>query len=249
MDKKFDQTTFEAKAEDAPASVPTFPSEPFACPACGQLLAPTCRVCVACKHTIDPAEFARPRAVVLPTQYEPRPEARPAPVRYPWRSFFVFFGILFLVALIFEARLGEQNAQLAMAAAQILAGIWVLFDALRQRVPRPLRWAIGSMLLPVVFFPWYWARRTKPRSPVPAIEAEVGPVTRFLLFAVLAFVLARLILYVAKGPPAARPSAPSFKEHNTSGGSVARFDEFRRSYERWAQAHAETSAPSDASQT
>ena len=254
----------DTRSEDSPASVAEFPSEPFPCPACGQLLAPTCRVCVACKHAIDLAEIARPPATALPAEHAPRPEPKPAPVRYPWRFFFVFIGISFLLALIFEALWGEQKAQLAMGGAQTLAGVWVFFDAVRQRAPRPLRWAFGSMLLPVVFFPWYWARRTRPQSPVPLLESEVGPVTRILIFALLAFFLASLILYIAKGPsPATAPASPP-KEHHGSGGSVARLDHLRR----WdggrqrqipgrgpqlllaaASTHAETSAPSDASQT
>ena len=58
--------TREAETVDSPASVAEFPSEPFQCPACGQLLAPACRVCVACKRTIDPAEIARPREGASP---------------------------------------------------------------------------------------------------------------------------------------------------------------------------------------
>ena len=58
-----------------------FPAEPFPCPACGQLLAPSCRVCVACKHAIDPAEIRKPR--VLPVVGEPA-RRQPEPVRFPW---------------------------------------------------------------------------------------------------------------------------------------------------------------------
>ena len=44
-----------------------FPSEPFPCPACGQMLGPSCRVCVACKQPLNPAEIKRPeqRAMLI----------------------------------------------------------------------------------------------------------------------------------------------------------------------------------------
>src|SRR5208282_1890306 len=72
----------EAETMDSPASVAEFPSEPFQCPACGQLLAPACRVCVACKHIINPAEIGRPHEVVSPAAPAPGSEPRPEPVRY-----------------------------------------------------------------------------------------------------------------------------------------------------------------------
>ena len=100
----------EAETVDSPASVAEFPSEPFQCPACGQLLAPSCRVCVACKHTIDPAEIARPREVALPVARAASTEPKAEPVRYPWRIFFAVLGISFLLALISEGLWGEQKA-------------------------------------------------------------------------------------------------------------------------------------------
>ena len=40
----------ESVATENHLSVERFPTEPFPCPSCGQLLAPSCRVCVACKE-------------------------------------------------------------------------------------------------------------------------------------------------------------------------------------------------------
>ena len=254
----------EGEAVDTPASVAEFPSEPFQCPACGQLLAPACRVCVACKHTINPAEIARPQEGALAATSGPGTEPRPEPVRYPWRIFFAVLGISFLLALVFEGLWGEQKAQLAMLGAQTLAGVWVFFDALRQRIPRPLRWAVGSMVLPIIIFPWYLARRRMLQSPVPFVEAEVGPVTRILLFALLIFILVSLIFYIVQGPPPAlAPTAPP-KEHKSGGSSQTRINNLRLWEEggrrrrrgegsrllpgAWS-AQAETSAPSDARQT
>jgi hypothetical protein len=254
----------EAETVDSPASVAEFPSEPFQCPACGQLLAPACRVCVACKHPINPAEIGRPQEVALPAAHAPSTEPGLEPVRYPWRIFFAVLGISLFLALLLEGFVGEQKAQLAMGGAQTLAGVWVFFDALRQRIPRPLRWGVGSMLLPVVIFPWYLARRRKLQSPVPFVEAEVGPVTRFLLFALLVFFLASLIFYLVQGPPPAlTPTSPP-KEHKSSGNSQVTINNLRPWKEGGRQrrpgegslpfagasrAQAETSAPSDARQT
>jgi hypothetical protein len=143
-------------------------------------------------------------------------------VRYPWRIFIVVLGIGIILGQIFLALLGEQKGLLVFQAVPILVGLWVFFDALRQRVPKPLRWAVGSMLFLIVFFPWYLARRKKPRSQVRFVEAEAGPVTRFLLFALLIFFLVSLIFYIVKGPPPAIFPTPPTKEHKSSGGSVAR---------------------------
>ncbi|MGA2983056.1 MAG: hypothetical protein ABSG32_04545 [Terriglobia bacterium] len=254
----------EAATADSPAAVPEFPSEPFQCPACGQLLAPACRVCVACKHTINPAEIARPQEVVLPAAHPPNTDPRLEPVRYPWRIFFVVLGLSFFLALIFEGLWGEQKAQLAMGGAQTLAGVWVFFDARRQGIPRPLRWGVGSMFLPVVIFPWYLARRRKPQSTVPFVEAQVGPVTRFLLFALLIFILASLIFYIVQGPLPATTPTPAPKLQKSGGNSQPRITTLHpwkeggqqrcpgkgsRPMLRASSAQAETSAPSDARQT
>jgi len=226
----------EAAIVDSTASVAEFPSEPFPCPACGQLLAPSCRVCVACKHPINPAEIARPREVVLPAARPSSSEARPVPIRYPWPIFFIVLGFAFLLGLLYSAAvssglLKENQAELALQGAPILVGVWVFFDALRRRIPRPLRWAVGTMLLLILIFPWYLARRRTPQSSVPFVEAEVGPVARFLLFVLLFFFLASLIFYIVKGPPpgAVPPSRPRIERtggstaSRASGGSPAEF--------------------------
>ncbi|HTS70683.1 MAG TPA: hypothetical protein VMO17_16990 [Terriglobia bacterium] len=254
----------EAQPGASPAAVAEFPSEPFPCPACGQMLAPSCRVCVACKHAIDPAEIAPLQEAALPAVPLPAPGPRPQPVRFPWRLLLAYIGVSFLLAIIFEGTLGEQKAQLAMGGVQTLAGVWVFLDALRHRVPRPLRWAVGSMVLPVVIFPWYLARRRKLESPVPFVEAEVGPVTRFLLFALLVFFLVSVVFYLIQNPPPAHGPAPAPREHKSVDASKGRITslrswkgDFRLIRERqngrlgagaW-RLQAETSAPSDARQT
>jgi hypothetical protein len=56
------------------------------------------------------------------------------------------------------------------------------------------------MLLPVIIFPWYLARRRVPQSACPFVEREVGPIIRFLFFALAAFFLLSAIFYVLHGP-------------------------------------------------
>jgi hypothetical protein len=259
----------ETAAADSSASVAEFPSEPFQCPACGQLLAPACRVCVACKHIIDPAEIGRTLEVVSPAASAPSAEPRPQRVPYPWRIFFAVLGIALLLGLLYSTAISfgllkENQAELGLRSAPIFAGGWVFFDALRRRIPRPLRWAVGTMLLLIVVFPWYLARRKAPQATVPFIEAEVGPVTRILLIAVLLFFLISLIFYIVQGPQPGSSPTPPLKFEKSGNGSHARMTYFRP----WREAgdgrtsdassnprrgirgaQAEISAPSDAWQT
>ena len=238
------------------ASAAKFPSEPFPCPACGQMLAPTCRVCVACKHTIDPAEVALPKEAALPAAPAPTTESRPEPVRFSWPIFFAVLGISCLLVFIFQGFWkDQQQVVLAMGGVQSLAGVWVFFDALRLRVPRPLRWAVGSMLLPLVIFPWYLARRRTPQSAVPFLEAVWA--IRLVLVALLLFLLANLIFYLVQGPPPAKSPAPPSKERNSGQSSKPRIANLQPAkmrsrsggQRRVSGIQVETSAPSDAWQT
>jgi len=227
LKEKAGSTSPEAETVGSPAPAVEFPTEPFQCPACGQLLAPACRVCVACKHPIDPAQIARPQAVALAAAHAPSTEPRPEPVRFSWPIFFAVLGVSFFLGLIYSAAIykglvKEEQAQLTLHAAPILAGIWVFFDALRRRIPRPLRWAVGTMLLLIVVLPWYLARRGTPQSPVPFIEREVGPVTRFVLFALLVFFLVSLIYYIVQGPGPATAPASQPKLQKTGGSTPSR---------------------------
>jgi len=183
--------------------------EPFPCPACGQMLAASCRRCVACGHIIDPAELARLAAPRAAAAYASRPEQAPSmPVRYPWSLFFAVLGISFLLAMVLERFLGEQKAQLAMGGIQTLAGIWVYFDALGRGIPRPLRWGAGTILLPIFIFPWYLGRRSQPQSPVPFVESEAGRFSRFLLLTLMVFFLLGAIVYEVQGPRGHGKDAP-----------------------------------------
>jgi len=189
-----------AVTADTSAPPAESPTEPFPCPACGQMLGASCRVCVACRHAIDPAEIAKPQDVATTATPAQAEAAKPAPVRFPWRIFFAVLVISVLLAQVFIELWGLEKAQLAMGGVQTLAGIWVSFDALSRRIPCPWRWGVGSMLLPVIIFPWYLARRRVPASACPFVERQVGPITRFVFLALAIFLLLGAIVYLLHGP-------------------------------------------------
>jgi hypothetical protein len=160
-----------------------FPAEPFGCPTCGQLLAPSCRVCVACKHPIDLAEVRKP--IVLPVVDEPvRREIQP--VRFSWRIFLIVFAIWVVGATLVQRFMDPLKGQFVLGGVQILTSFWVLYDVLEKRLPKPIRWGLGTLLLWPIIFPWYLARRRLPKQPCPFVEARVRPVTRAVLLILLA---------------------------------------------------------------
>ena len=179
----------ESEATENHPSDEQFPAEPFPCPACGQLLAPSCRVCVACKHAIDAAEIRKPR--VLPVVGEPaRRELEP--VRFSWRIFLIVFAIWVVGASLVQRYMEPLKGQLVLGGVQILSSFWVLYDALEKRLPNPIRWGFGTLLLWPIIFPWYLARRMRPRQPCPFVEARVSRTTLavlFILFAILFYLI------------------------------------------------------------
>jgi hypothetical protein len=177
-----------------------FPEEPFACPACGQMLAASCRVCVACKSPINPADIRRiqPAGQAIASS---APEPAIERVRFPWPTFFFFLGGVWLAAMAGVQFLGLSRSQLLVGIAQFVSSLWVIYDAHQRRIPRPLRWGLGSLLLWIVIFPWYLSRRQRPRASCPFVEAEAGPYTRILLIILAAVFLAALVLTARYGPP------------------------------------------------
>lgn len=165
------------------------PAEPFPCPACGQLLAPSCRVCVACKHVIDPAEIPKPRVL----QGVPLPPPRELePARFSWRIFMIVLTVWVVSATLVQHYMDPLKGEMALGGAQILCSFWVLYDAMGKRLPKPHRWGIGTLFLWLLIFPWYLARRQQPQRPCPFVEGPVGPASRaalFVLMAVLLFLL------------------------------------------------------------
>jgi hypothetical protein len=179
----------ESEATENRPSEEQLPTEPFPCPACGQLLAASCQVCVACKHAIDPAEIRKP-GVLLAVAKPARRELEP--VRFSWRTFLIIFSIWVVGATLVQRVMPPLEAQLVLGGVQILCSLWVLFDALEKRLPRPLRWGMGTLLLWPIIFPWYLARRNRPAQPCPFVEARVRPAVAgvlFILLAVLVYVI------------------------------------------------------------
>ncbi len=159
-----------------------FPAEPFPCPACGQLLAPSCRVCVACKHPIDPTEIHKPRIL----QVVGEPARTLAAVRFPWRLFLLFFWALMVAGIVSGLLIGPSKTQLMVEALQLLSAIWVSFDAYAKRVPKPLRWGLASMFPTwLIILPWYLVRRRRPEAPCPFVEGYVSPARRVMLLVVV----------------------------------------------------------------
>ncbi len=179
---------------------PDISEEPFACPACGQMLAPTIRVCVVCKQPIDPAQIKRPALEPPPVEVHPSPVVPRA--RFSWPIFLSVLVVWLLAAAISQRLLGYMKSQLALGSAVVLSSIWVFLDAERKAVPKPLRWGIGSLLLWILVFPWYLARRRSPQAACPFVEGEVGPITRALFFILVTFFLLGAILIIVKGPSA-----------------------------------------------
>ena len=206
-----DATKQEAATVESPASTAAFPSEPFPCPACGQLLGPECRVCVSCKKPINPDEIRRHPTVELTAAHPITSQVPRETVRYPWRILLAVLGAGAMLSILALLLLGDKNGPMAIQALPILAGSWVFFDAFRRRIPRPLRWSMGTMLLLAVIFPWYLARRNKPEASVPFVEAETGRVARVLLLALIFFFLISVIVNILHGPQSTSKPDPTPK--------------------------------------
>ena len=176
-----------AESAERPAAGVAFPTEPFVCPNCGQLLAPSCRVCVSCHQSID---FSRVHSA--PAIHFPVAAKAPAPRlsvhnQFSWRIFVIFLGAYLTLAMVAERTLNPTSNEfvLAVGGLQLLTSICVFLDARLRRIPHALRWALGSLLLWIVVFPWYLSRRRAPESPCPLMEAEASVFLRALLWLIL----------------------------------------------------------------
>ncbi len=176
-----------------------FPDEPFACPHCGQMLAPTVRVCASCRQPIDASQIERPRVVIpIAEQVIALPQKEQA--RFSWRIWGAVFVTWFLVAVSLEHLLGYKESQFVLGSVVILSSAWIFHDAHKKGIPKALRWAIGSLLLWIVVFPWYLSRRQAPKAPCPLIEEESGRVVRTLLFILFLVFLLGAVMVALKGP-------------------------------------------------
>ena len=192
--------TLENEISETGSTDFAFPSEAFPCPACGQMLGAACRVCVACKQPVDLALLARPVTPIAVAE----PQAPPTPrvvVRYPWLNLLFVLAIWLFASVVTVRFLSPANSQIAMGGLVLLSSFWVLYDARERGVPKPLRWGIACLLLWIVFFPWYLARRRTPEASCPVVEAERGPLLRFLLITLLVSFLLGVVMVVMKGRP------------------------------------------------
>lgn len=187
------------KPEDSLLS-PELPEEPFPCPTCGQMLGPSVRVCVACDQPIDPRQIRRPQAPAATPKLQ-APLLAAGRAKFSWQIFFIVLVIWLLAVKDAQMLWGTVKTQLAMGIVQIISSAWVFFDAQEKSVAKPLRWALGSLFLWIVIFPWYLARRKTPQASCPFVETEPGPLARALFFFLMVFFLLGAIVLILKGPP------------------------------------------------
>jgi len=240
-----DETSMvESPNESSSRPEAAFPDEPFACPNCGQMLAPSVRTCPSCRQAIDPNEIARPEIVIpIAEQVIPLPSASREYARFSWAIFFATLGIWLVVAFVVEALLGYEKSQFALGGLVILSSAWVLHDARKNNIPKAVRWSIGSVLLWIIIFPWYLARRRTPKAACPFIEGE-GRHVRTLLFILLVFFLLMSLMLLLKAPTKPSPGGqkPATNSVDVPAGKIAGLTTSKTAY-RSAR------APSDASHT
>ena len=179
-----------------------FPDEAFECPYCGQMLAPSCRVCVSCKLPIDPARIQRKReeAEAAAAAIEAKPEL--PRVRFNWSILLAVLGVFLFIAIVTSLLVGPADAPTAMQVMLFVCAGWVYWDARQKLVRHPLRWALGTLLVWIVFFPWYLERRRKLSAPCPFIESESSPFIRvILLLLFISFLIMIIALQMGWQPP------------------------------------------------
>jgi hypothetical protein len=198
----------EETATGGDASVPgtDFPAEPFPCPACGQMLGPSCRVCVACKQPINPVEIKRPEPLAGETLERRRPAVEPSSSRFSVPIFLVVLLFWLLLARTAEKFLTPAWSNSLLGSVVLLTSIWVYYDAHAKLVPKPMRWGLGSLLLWIVVFPWYLARRRDPIARCRFDEVEVSSLTRLLLVVLLCLAFLGIVTVVLKQLGVAIPS-------------------------------------------
>lgn len=182
-----------AERAESPQSEPPDVDEPFECPHCGQMLAPTCRVCVACRQPVD-------RSLIKKREAQPIPEAPilapPQPVgriQFSWRIFLVVVGVYVGLVFLSESYLAAANYEALLMGVLFGTSLWVLYDAHVKRVPHPLRWGVSSLLLWIVVFPWYLSRRRTPKLPCPIMEGQTSVFLRAVIGVIVIFLFLSIV--------------------------------------------------------
>ena len=187
------------KLKEGGVSLPL--AEPFPCPACGQMLAPSCRVCVVCKKPVDFAQVMKAEAEKPIVATAPPSPGRIGPARFSWSIFFTSVLLYLAAAIVMTNLLGEHTGKYVMGALVLLSSMWVYFDAQKKGIPKPLRWVLGALLLWIVVFPWYLSRRRTPQAPCPFIEGEASPAVRVVFLILMVFFFVGALLMIIQGPP------------------------------------------------
>jgi len=117
-----------------------------------------------------------------------------ANVGFPWVLFLALFAARFLLFGIFGERFGALKTELVLGTLELISSVWVYYDASRNGVPRPFRWATGALFLWPIVFPWYLARRKTPRAPCPFVEGIGLPIV------FLALVALGILIVLINGP-------------------------------------------------
>ncbi len=191
-------------APDSRTVAPLLLTEPFPCPHCGQMLAPSCRSCVACHQPIDITQIRRPEpgasALPQPGATVPTTQTR----HFSWPIFFVVFAAAFAIISIGVRFVGVETSQLMFIGITFACAGWVFMDAHAKGLPRPWRWSIMTLFFWIIFFPWYLGRRRKPRDPCLVIESPHSILFRVLFWFVLVslfFLFLSFITAMVKIPP------------------------------------------------
>jgi hypothetical protein len=175
--------------------------EPFACPHCGQLLAPTCRVCVACRQPVQPGTLSRADAAVG-VQDQPEsgsPAGRRA--QFSWPIFFAMLAAVVLFMSVAIRLIGIETSERIFLGFTFLSAGWVFYDARLKGISRPWRWSIMTVFFWIVFFSWYVSRRRTPQLPCAVIEDQTSIFFRALFWFVLILLFLTFIAAVVKTPP------------------------------------------------
>lgn len=197
LDREHDSPGPRALAEAAP-------TEPFACPNCGQLLAPTCRVCAACREPVDFSKIGKPEPAIatpVPLTAIPAPSTPVGSGQFSWPIFFVCVAVYLLIGYGAEHLLKGPDLRWFVGGLLVGCAAWVYYDARRRSVPHPLRWVFGSLLIWILVFPWYVSRRRKPEVSCPIMEAPGRAFIRTVIWVLLLCAIVGLISAVVRKPP------------------------------------------------
>jgi p-aminobenzoyl-glutamate transporter AbgT len=124
-------------------------------------------------------------------------------VYFPWTLFFALFAVRILVigGIVVVRHWDFSKIALLENTVDLITAGLVFYDASRKHISKALRWALGTLFLWVVFFPWYLARRRELQKACPLVEAEASPLMRGLVFLLfLYFILGALIVIMQKVP-------------------------------------------------